>query len=112
MSEIYEINAEQLDEHVAKGGLVLLLIWVKRCDQCDSFKPIFEELSDRYEDATFLMMNMYESMENMRLAEKYEKSITPIVPVFCKGEHIGTFVGDYTLEDFKAKLDEVIAKNC
>ena len=90
---IADINAEQLDSYVEQGGLVLLLIWIRRCDQCNRFKPVFQQLPKYYPDATFLRMNMFDTMENLRLAELYEKEQTPIIPVFCKGEHLGTFVG-------------------
>lgn len=54
---------------------------------------------------------MFDSIENLRLAEKYEKEKTPIIPVFYKGEHMGTFVGYYSLEAFRARLDEVFREN-
>ena len=87
------------------------MIWIKSCDQCRRFKPIFNQLPDHYPRAKFLRMNMFESMENLRLAERYEKETTPIIPVFCRGEHLGTFIGYYSLEDFRAKLDEILSEN-
>lgn len=107
MTEIIEINEEKLDSYIEKGNLVLLLIWIKRCDQCDAFKPVFKELREYYPDATFLTMNMLASMENLRRAEEFEIDTTPIVPVFCKGEHLGTFVGYYSLDEFRSKLEEI-----
>jgi len=107
MTEIIEINEAQLDSYVEQGNLVLLLIWIKRCDQCDAFKPVFEQLTKDYPEATFLTMNMLASMENLRSAEEFEIDTTPIVPVFCNGEHLGTFVGYYNIEDFKSKLEEI-----
>lgn len=109
---IVDINAEQLDSYVQQGGVVVLLIWIKRCDQCNKFKPVFQQLPDYYPEVTFLRMNMLASMENLRLAEQYEKEQTPIIPVFCKGEHIGTFIGFYSLDDFRAKFDEVLREKC
>ncbi|MCW4012059.1 MAG: thioredoxin family protein [Candidatus Bathyarchaeota archaeon] len=109
---IVDINAEQLDAYLQQGRVVVLLIWIKRCDQCAKFKPVFQQLPDYYLDVTFLRMNMLESMENLRLAEKYEKEQTPIIPVFCKGDHIGTFIGYYSLDDFMAKFDEIVEENC
>lgn len=111
MSQIIDINAEELDIFVEKGNPVLLLIWIKSCDQCRRFKPVFNQLPEHYRSVQFLRMNMFETMENLRLAEKYEKENTPIIPVFCKGEHLGTFIGYYSLEDFRARLDEVFTKN-
>jgi thioredoxin-like negative regulator of GroEL len=109
---IVDINAEQLDSYIQQEGIVVLLIWIKRCDQCNRFKPVFQQLPEIYPDVTFLRMNMLESMENLRLAEQYEKEQTPIIPVFCRGEHVGTFIGYYSLGDFRAKFDEVVGENC
>ena len=111
MSQIIDINAEQLDGYLEQGGRVLLLIWIRNCDQCRLFKPIFNQLPEHYPDALFLRMNMFESMENLRLAEKYEKETTPIIPVFCREEHLGTFIGYYSMEDFREKPDEVFKEN-
>lgn len=111
MSQIIDINAEELEGYVEQGSPVLLLIWIKSCDQCRRFKPVFNQLPEHYPDVQFLRMNMYDTMENLRLAEKYEKETTPIIPVFCRGEHLGTFIGYYSLEDIRVKLDEVFTKN-
>ena len=108
---IIDINAEQLKSYLEQGGVVVLLIWIKRCDQCAKFKPVFQQLPEFYSDIIFCM-NMFETMENLRLAEQYEKEQTPIIPVFCGGEHLGTFVGYYSFEDFRAKFDEIVKENC
>jgi thioredoxin-like negative regulator of GroEL len=105
---ITDINADQLESYLQEGGTVVLLIWIRRCDQCAKFKPVFQQLPEYYPDVVFLRMNMLQSMENLRLAEQYEKETTPIIPVFCKGEHLGTFIGYYSLEDFRAKFDEIM----
>jgi thioredoxin-like negative regulator of GroEL len=107
MAQIVEINECDLNDHVEKGNLTLLLIWIKRCDQCDAFKPVFEQLTESYPDATFLSMNMLSSMENLRCAEQYEIETTPIVPVFCHGELLDTFVGYYTFDEFREKFEEI-----
>ena len=111
MSQIIDINAEQLDQYVEQGRPVLLLIWIRNCDQCRLFKPIFNQLPEYYPEAQFLMMNMFKTMENLRLAEKYEKETTPIILVFCRGEHLGTFIGYYSMEEFREKVDMVFKEN-
>jgi thioredoxin-like negative regulator of GroEL len=107
MPDIIEINECELNDYVKQGNLTLLLIWIKRCDQCDAFKPVFKQLTEYYSEATFLSMNMLSSMENLRCAEQYEIETTPMVPVFCRGEHLDTFVGYYTLDEFREKLEEI-----
>ena len=70
-----DINAEQLDGYVEQGGPVLLLIWIRNCDQCRRFKPIFNQLPEYYPGVQFLRMNMFKTMENLKLAEKYEAGL-------------------------------------
>ena len=100
-----------MDGFIGLGKPVVLLIWIKSCDQCRRFKPVFNQLPEYYPEVVFLRMNMFDSMENLRLAEKYEKENTPIIPVFCRGEHLGTFVGYYSLEEFRGKINEVFKEN-
>lgn len=111
MSQILDIDAEQLDGIVMRGKPVVLLIWIKSCDQCRRFKPVFNQLPEQYPEVQFLRMNMFDSMENLRLAEKYEKESTPIIPVFCNGEHLGTFTGYHSLENFRMSLNTVFGEN-
>ncbi len=112
MKEIFDINADELDQYLDEGKAVVLLIWKKHCSLCARFKPFFKELPEEYPDIQFLMMNMMETMENLRLAERYEADTTPIIPVFCEGEHLGTFVGLYEEDEFKSRLEEILEKNC
>jgi thiol-disulfide isomerase/thioredoxin len=111
INPIIDINAGELEDYTTKGNPVLLMIWIKGCDQCRRFKPVFNQLPEHYPTAQFLSMNMYKTMDNLRLAENYEKETTPIILVFCRGEHHKTFIGYYSLENFKMKLDEVFNEN-
>jgi thiol-disulfide isomerase/thioredoxin len=113
MSQVIDINAEQLDGYLKQGNPLLLLIWIRSCDKCRRFKPIFNRLPDFYPDVIFLSMNMFGSVENLRLAEKYEKENTPIIPIFCDGKHLRTLVGYFSQNDFREKLDKIFQKyNC
>ena len=56
-------------------------------------------------------MNMFGSLENLRLAEQYEKENTPIIPVFCDGNHLSTLVGYFSMNEFREKLDEIFQNN-
>ena len=113
MSQVIDIEAGQLDGYLRQGKPLLLLIWIRSCDKCRRFKPIFKKLSNYYSDVIFLSMNMFSSLENLRLAEKYEKENTPIIPVFCDGKHLDTLVGYFSMNDFREKLDEIFQNyNC
>jgi thioredoxin-like negative regulator of GroEL len=111
MSQVIDINAGQLEGYLKQGNPLLMLIWIRSCDKCRRFKPIFNRLPDYYPDVKFLSMNMFGSLENLRLAETYEKENTPIIPAFCDGKHLGTFVGYFSMIDFREKLDEIFENN-
>jgi hypothetical protein len=38
---------------------------------------------------------------NTAFAEQYDKEQTPIIPVFCEGEHLDSFVGYYSFDSRK-----------
>ncbi|MFJ4234258.1 thioredoxin family protein [Cellulosimicrobium cellulans] len=48
-----EITESNLQEEVAKGGLLLLDFWADWCGPCKAFGPVYEALSEQHLDITF-----------------------------------------------------------
>ena len=110
MSDVKDISAEEFDREV-KGSEspAVLGFWVRSCDQCRKFKPIYESLPEVIGgNVRFLRMNMLKTIENLRLAEDMGVEQTPTTKVFCSGEEIGEIVGYFPLEEAAKRINELL----
>ena len=110
MNEIKDISAEEYDREV-KGSEIpaVLEFWVRSCDQCRKFKPVYERLPEVIGgNVRFLRMNMLKTIENLRLAEDMGVEQTPTTKVFCSGEEAGEIVGYLPLEEAAKTIYELL----
>ncbi len=110
MNDVKDISAEEYDREV-KGSEspAVLEFWVRSCDQCRKFKPVYESLPEVIGgNVRFLRMNMLKTIENLRLAEDMGVEQTPTTKVFCSGEEIGEIVGYFPLEEATKRINELL----
>jgi thioredoxin-like negative regulator of GroEL len=112
MSNVVDIQAKDFDSEIT--GLkkpVVVEFWTKSCGNCSKFKSVYEKLAAVFADRLrFVRVNMFESVENLRLAEGLGVEETPTVKVFYRNKEIGQMTGFRPLETATEELEAMIEK--
>ncbi len=110
MADITDIEAHAFDESIMGSDVpVVLEFWVRSCDQCRRFNPVYEKLPEVIEgNVRFFRMNMLKTLENLRLAEDMKVEKTPTTKVFCLGGEVGEIVGYLPLEEAATRINELL----
>jgi thioredoxin-like negative regulator of GroEL len=112
MGSILDIHAESFEKEVKQANkIVALLFWMRSCDGCRKFKPIYEQLSEILLHVKFVQMNIMKSLDNLRLSESFDVDITPTVKIFCNGYEIGTLVGHRLMEQALVEIQDILTSN-
>jgi len=83
---VTQLTHSNIEETINKNDIVVIDFWAPWCGPCRTFKPIFEEASERHSDATFASCNTEEQTE---LATMFQVRSIPTLVVFREG--IGIF---------------------
>lgn len=110
MADLADIEAHAFDERIKGSDVpVVLEFWIRSCDFCRKFKPVYEQLPEAFGGRVrFLRMNMMKSIENLRLAEGLGVEQTPTTKVFCGGIEVGEIVGYRTLEEAFGDISSIL----
>ncbi len=110
MNDIKDISAMDFDPEIkGSDGPAVLEFWVRSCDQCRRFKPVYEKLPEAIGGKTrFYRMNMLKTMENLRLAEGMGVEETPTTKVFCSGGEVGELIGYLPLEEAVERINGLL----
>ena len=108
LANIEDIQAKDFDRKINSEIPVVIEFWVKSCGNCKKFKPIYEKLSSFFDTIKFTRINMFESIENLKLAESLGVEETPTIIFFKKSKEIGKIVGYKNLEDAKEEIEKII----
>ena len=83
---VTQLTQSNLEDTINNNDIVVIDFWAPWCGPCQTFKPIFEEASERHDDATFVSCNTEEQGE---LAAMFQIRSIPTLVVFREG--IGIF---------------------
>jgi thioredoxin 1 len=83
---VTQLTQQNIDETINNNEIVVIDFWAPWCGPCQTFKPIFEQASERHEDVTFASCNTEEQTE---LAAMFQIKSIPTLVVFRDG--IGIF---------------------
>ena len=114
MGKVVDIQAKDFKNEINNEKPVVIEFWIKSCGNCKKFKPVYEELSNIFsEKFRFTRINMFESIENLKLAENLGTEETPTIKFFHKNQEIGEIIGLKTLEDATQEINKIIDEsNC
>jgi thiol-disulfide isomerase/thioredoxin len=110
MSNVVDIQAKAFDSEIADPKKpVVVEFWIKSCGNCKKFKPVYDKLAEVFDDRLrFVRVNMFESVENLRLAEGLGVEETPTTKLFYKSKEIGQMTGFKPLEIATEELEAMI----
>jgi len=58
-----ELNKDNFDEIAGSNNFVIVDFWAPWCGPCQSFGPVYEETSEKYDDIVFAKVNTEEEQE-------------------------------------------------
>ena len=112
MGKVEDIQAKDFKKEIESEKPVVIEFWIKSCGNCKKFKPVYEDLSNIFgQKFRFTRINMFESVENLKLAEKLGTEVTPTVKFFQKKQEIGEIIGFKTLDESIQEINKIIKKS-
>jgi thioredoxin 1 len=58
-----ELNKDNFVETITKNDAVIIDFWAPWCGPCQSFGPVYEELSEQYDNVVFAKVNTEDQQE-------------------------------------------------
>lgn len=90
---------------------MIIEFWIRSCSNCKKFRPIYDKLPEIFGDkAKFLKMNIFLSLENLKLAEGLGVEETPTLKLFCKGREIGQIIGYMPLDKATKEIENILKR--
>ena len=101
---VTHLTQTNLDDTINKNDIVVIDFWAPWCGPCQTFKPIFEQASEKHEDAVFASCNTEEQSE---LAAMFQIQSIPTLVVFREGVGIFGQPGMLPAEALDELMDKV-----
>jgi len=108
MSKVVEVTDQTFEEEVLKSDLPTEVdFWAPWCAPCMMVAPIYDNLSDEYDNFKFCKINVDENLETAR---KYQVMSIPMQMFFVNGEKVDELLGAVPEQVIRSKVKEVIQR--
>jgi|SRR6056297_58748 len=88
-------------------GVVVIDFWAEWCNPCKQFTPIFEKISDNYDDKDEIKFVKINIDKAKNLAAEYEIMSIPTLMILKNGEVIKKKIGLMKEKDLKELIDNI-----
>ncbi len=108
MSNVVEVTDKTFEEEVMKSDAPTEVdFWAPWCGPCKMVSPIYDKLSEEYQDFKFCKVNVD---ENPQTAMQYQIMSIPMQMFFAGGEKVDELLGALPEQSIRSKVDEVLQK--
>ena len=105
MNKVLEITDQTFEEEVLKSDVPTEVdFWAPWCGPCVMVSPIYDKLSEEYENFKFCKINVDENPET---ATKYQIMSIPMQMFFAEGEKVDELLGAVPEQIIRSKVQEV-----
>jgi len=105
------ITANQWQQKVIDSILpVIVNFSAVRCGFCQALEPLYNRLSEQYNDQLVFLKLMVDDKNNQELLDRLSIEGTPTLKFYCKSREIGEHIG-YTIEPkLKQKIEMFLSE--
>ena len=105
------ITAKQWQEKVTNSVLpVVVNFSAVRCGFCQALEPLYNKLSEQYNDKLVFLKLMVDDENNQELLDRISIEGTPTLKFYCKNREIGEHIG-YAIEPkLKQKIEMFLSE--
>ena len=105
------ITANQWQQKVIDSVLpVIVNLSAVRCGFCQALEPLYNRLSEQYNDQLVFLKLMVDDKNNQELLDRLSIEGTPTLKFYCKSREIGEHIG-YAIEPkLKQKIEMFLSE--
>jgi len=108
MNKVVEVTDQNFEEEVLKSDLPTEVdFWAPWCAPCMIVSPIYDKLSEQYDNFKFCKINVD---ENPGTAQRYQVMSIPMQIFFMDGERVDDLLGAVPEQLIRSKVEEVIRR--